>query len=834
MPPRLNKRQQRELEELEALGGGLSGGLTPVDTDSEEDAPQTAKAQSAFAALMASSNADEDEEEDEEDAPEQARSRKSKKSKKKKKKPTASTDTPAVATPTPAPSAPVAAKENVTPAKAAPSPAVASTSTPDVQSGTATPTMSKQERKALKKQRAKERLEKDDIDRALEELATTDPAMRAAHERNLASKAKGATSPAAREWHSLLTLQPANLDPDSEMRKYFGTKVVAQAKAESASSSSGPTRKPQPPDRTQLTRPRATWWPGRMREGLSMSELSDEECEGKSGWSEDGEERWWSVEYSKRYKGITRTFMSLVKIGDADGLFNILRQVPWHADTLLQLADIYSHREEHSTAVDFIDRAIFTYERAFIGGFNFSGSNRLDFSRVENRPFFLALHRQTIDQQRRGVFRTAFEWARLLWSLDPWSDPHGALLHLDFLAIKSGMHNWLLNVIRVLDGRGPLFDIPGWAYAKALALKANKDDEGAKEALESAVREWPSVVPLLADKCDIALSGDVRGHRAFRIFTKDMFSDEDETLLHLLSHLYVQRSAPLWKDPTTQSWFASIVESVTASGKLPSTPTDTASHVVVLGTPAQRLLSYIPQHLLRENFTCDPLPPPHAASKYDDAFFASAEDPFSILPTPRSTAAQNRLLERVIPDGEMRRQIQELFDAHPGLRGQFPGGVVQFAQIVGQLPEDQLEGLMVEAMELQGQRGMGGEEDEEPVHEPGRMPGGMPGEEGLVFVQFGGEDGGGDGREAARDENVIRAAPVPPVDHGAHTEADDDAEDDEDEDEEEEEEDVAPAPVRAIRHFLGRFWGGGRAEPESSEDEDAPGPRGEPRDDDVD
>lgn len=51
MPPRLNKRQQRELEELEALGGGLSGGRTPVDTDSEEDAPQAVKVQSAFAAV---------------------------------------------------------------------------------------------------------------------------------------------------------------------------------------------------------------------------------------------------------------------------------------------------------------------------------------------------------------------------------------------------------------------------------------------------------------------------------------------------------------------------------------------------------------------------------------------------------------------------------------------------------------------------------------------------------------------------------------------------------------------------------------------------------------
>lgn len=50
---------------------------------------------------------------------------------------------------------------------------------------------------------------------------------------------------------------------------------------------------------------------------------------------------------------------------------------------------------EYSQAVDFVERALFTYERTFIGAFNFtSGLNRLDFDRVENRPFFLGLHRQ--------------------------------------------------------------------------------------------------------------------------------------------------------------------------------------------------------------------------------------------------------------------------------------------------------------------------------------------------------------------------------------------------------------------------------------------------------
>lgn len=98
---------------------------------------------------------------------------------------------------------------------------------------------------------------------------------------------------------------------------------------------------------------------------------------------------------------------------DPQALFDVLRMLPWHADTLLQISEVYRHREgeycliplppatevppEYSQAADFIDRALFTYERCFIGAFTFTnGHNRLDFDRVENRPFFLALHRQVM------------------------------------------------------------------------------------------------------------------------------------------------------------------------------------------------------------------------------------------------------------------------------------------------------------------------------------------------------------------------------------------------------------------------------------------------------
>jgi hypothetical protein len=50
---------------------------------------------------------------------------------------------------------------------------------------------------------------------------------------------------------------------------------------------------------------------------------------------------------------------------------------------------------EYGQAVTFVEHALFTYERSFMGAFAFTtGLNRLDFDRVENRPFFLAVHRQ--------------------------------------------------------------------------------------------------------------------------------------------------------------------------------------------------------------------------------------------------------------------------------------------------------------------------------------------------------------------------------------------------------------------------------------------------------
>ena len=81
--------------------------------------------------------------------------------------------------------------------------------------------------------------------------------------------------------------------------------------------------------------------------------------------------------------------------------------------------------------------------------------------------------------------RTSFEFARLLYALDPWTDPHGSLLHFDYLAIKTGMTQWLIDLWDLFEpelakettnSKSPYMRrivpniLPGFTYAHALAL----------------------------------------------------------------------------------------------------------------------------------------------------------------------------------------------------------------------------------------------------------------------------------------------------------------------------------------------------------------------------
>jgi hypothetical protein len=149
------------------------------------------------------------------------------------------------------------------------------------------------------------------------------------------------------------------------------------------------------------------------------------------------------------------------------------------------------------------------------------------------------------------------------------------------------------------------------------------------------------------------------------------------SVLHLLSHLYVQRSFGIWKEPGHAAWFTNTVTDVFSS--LPSVLPVTKQregflalfkhqniyysayrHVIVLEASYQRLLTFIPRAVIEsKGLTCDPLPPPTSITTYDDHFFQGTEelvDP--ALATRRQRAALERRMAQAIPDDAFREQFQ--------------------------------------------------------------------------------------------------------------------------------------------------------------------------------
>src|SRR5688572_29773180 len=115
---------------------------------------------------------------------------------------------------------------------------------------------------------------------------------------------------------------------------------------------------------------------------------------------------------------------------DPGNLVALLRESPFHIDSLLQLSEVSKHNGDNSLAGEFIgkdriqqdendvlatcgqncferlpflvhddfsmdiEQALFAFEKSFHSLFNIaSGSVRLSFMEVENRSFFLAIHR---------------------------------------------------------------------------------------------------------------------------------------------------------------------------------------------------------------------------------------------------------------------------------------------------------------------------------------------------------------------------------------------------------------------------------------------------------
>ncbi|RIB04235.1 transcriptional repressor TCF25-domain-containing protein [Gigaspora rosea] len=462
---------------------------------------------------------------------------------------------------------------------------------------------------------------------------------------------------------SFLLVDTRLLDDDGEMRRMFSSGVVDR---EIRNRNYARTVK-----KTALAKPRQNW-PPITKSGLGMELLEE-----KDGIF------YFTFTHSQQYQTIQISFIQCVATHDPNTIYALLRDNPYHIDSLLQMSDIYKMSGDLVMAQEFLERALYAFERNFHLKFNITrGTSRMSYKCYENRAFFLALFRHIQSLSRRGCWQTSFEFSKLLLSLDPINDPLCTLRFIDYIGLKARQYSYVLSMANEWNYHD-LQNWPNFAYSSALAkfqLELQNDSKNpihdvSTAMLERAILCFPSMVLLLAEKCDIQLDSDV---------AEDQFLQDTPTsdYLDLLIDLYVDQASPLWAQPEVISWLQTASINVFLKQQIPSykacltdvefnealehgknirknlfngpVSLDLSRYIVV--SENSKFISSLPEIANREINLYDPLPPPDGISPYENtsSTFTRIADFENVLADDLRT-----FLDRV-PNGNVRMLAERI------------------------------------------------------------------------------------------------------------------------------------------------------------------------------
>lgn len=260
---------------------------------------------------------------------------------------------------------------------------------------------------------------------------------------------------------------------------------------------------------------------------------------------------------------------------------------------------------------DLLERALFSFGRSVHSSFTTAlsqGKARLDFRRPENREFWLAAWRYIANLGQRGTWQTAYEWARLLLSLDPENDPYRVVLVLDQLALRGGQSEHFLRLSGCPFFQEQWLHCPNIQISSALAKFKAQEAAKSRIMLAKCVQKYPWIFArLLAELSIEPIPPSIWGKSARS--ERERFESE----------MYIICAKDLWNTPDAKSFLVEVTQSVTV-GALPSArdgqmSIDEARHVLLSGN--QAMISLISTRFASLSTSAsDPLPPPDNNPSY--------------------------------------------------------------------------------------------------------------------------------------------------------------------------------------------------------------------------
>jgi hypothetical protein len=401
-------------------------------------------------------------------------------------------------------------------------------------------------------------------------------------------------------------------------------------------------------------------WPKASAGGLSMVVVDDQR-------SVDGTMEFRYV-HDKTYQALQQTFHGYVEMGDPQNLIALLTRnrkflqleetypakiLAYHISLLIQVSKIAKDQTDHALSSDLLERALFNFGRASTSLFASkltAGKARLDFSRPENRELWLAGYQYIKSLVMKGTYRTAFEWTKLLLSLDPEGDPYCMRLMIHNLALRCRQFEWLLEMCDTNTASALASEIPlrrlgssKWHNTPSLALAAQqlKDGKRCRELLTASMQSLPWLFVRLFQELNLEVPKSIWGITP-RTDAENLFTS-----------LYIQQTKDLWNTTATTALLMEIAHTIPKVDDRDlekvsndDMDLDVVRFVYLDNTPA--LMALVPSALLHKsnNSDADPIPPDHNLFSYEaqrDALRGHAErgeSPFAGLFDPIAALRQ--------------------------------------------------------------------------------------------------------------------------------------------------------------------------------------------------
>ncbi|KAI4162617.1 MAG: hypothetical protein LQ342_003848 [Letrouitia transgressa] len=326
--------------------------------------------------------------------------------------------------------------------------------------------------------------------------------------------------------------------------------------------------------------------------------------------------------HNTAYQDVQRQFETCVESMDPQRMIQLLQFNPYHISTLLQVSEIAKQQGDHSVSGDLLERALFSFGRATHTSFVHAlseGKARLDFRRPENREFWLTAWRYIGNLGQRGTWRTCYEWAKLVLSLDPEGDPYCICMIIDQLAIRGGQAEHFVklcesSLLEWIPTR------PNFAISLGLAKSKIKDPQGARLSLRKSIESYPYIFSRLFQELNLERIPP-------SIWAKQPRTQREK----LECETYVNYAKDIWNTPDAVSLLVEVVESTVTSSsyfKLDNQITlEEARHIVLSTMPT--LINLLPREYTSTiSSSSDPLPPPDNLPSYLSGLAADSEDAF--------------------------------------------------------------------------------------------------------------------------------------------------------------------------------------------------------------